>query len=671
LKKRANKSSIQRQLLLNILPALVAAILLFSYINYRFNKSELEKNYDTQQKQIVDEVKSLTAMYSYSQKIHEKSFDERMKKLSFKMVNEIFIKEDDAATMNLYEVSKQLDMDTSKEFIYIINRNGVVVNTTYKRDYLLDFYKISNQFKLRFEKMFANKEYTPEPFSYEISTRLVKKYSYLPTRDAKYIVELGFRSNEAQHMRNMLDSLTTHIASQFPEIREISANLCIAGIENTEIKNQFLNKGITQTIRTKKNRQLTYYINGEKLIGNFIYLPLESSSLFDGYMVTILRDTKREKALLNNEIKRFSLVTILTVIPILLLVYFRARKITRPIKNLATKASVISSGKLDERIEIEGNNEITVLSENFNLMVEKLQESYEGLEQKVKERTAEISEQKHVIEEKQKEIVDSINYAKRIQDAILPTDDAIHKVLPDTFVLYKPKDIVAGDFYWLETKEKLVMIAAADCTGHGVPGAMVSVVCSGALTRSVREFGLTNPGNILDKTTELVLETLDRNNTDVKDGMDITLLTININQGVFMYSGANNPLWIVRDTRHKTQDVSNELLLAEVNSSSYFEIIEIKADKQPIGKFENRKPFTTHMHEIQTGDIAYMFTDGYADQFGGPKGKKFKYSTLQKIILENAHKPLSEQKLILGNTFEEWKGSFEQTDDVCIIGIRF
>ncbi|HLP13171.1 MAG TPA: SpoIIE family protein phosphatase [Flavobacteriales bacterium] len=687
MKGKQKRSSIQRQLLLNILPALVIALLLFSYVNYRYNKAALEKNYAQQQRQIIHEIQGLSALYSYSQKTHEKSFDNRMKELSEKMVNEIFVNDDDAAKMNLYEVSKQLGMDTTKEFIYIINRNGVVINTTFKKDYLLDFYKLDPGFKTRFEKMFATKTYTPEPFSYEMATMLTKKYSYMPTRQGKYLVELGFQSNEAQHMRDMLDSLTLNIASEFPEIKEISANLCIEDIPNTQIKHKFLWKAVNQTLKEKKNRQVTYNVKGEKLIANIFYLPIQGSSLFDGYIVITVRDTRKEQELLWNELTKFSIITLLTAFPILLVVYFRARKLTAPIKDLAQKAGVISGGNLEERINVVGNNEITVLSENFNVMIEKLQESYEGLEQKVRDRTAEITSQKHIIEEKQKEIVDSINYAKRIQDAILPTDEEITKTLPTAFVLYKPKDIVAGDFYWLETKEKLVMIAAADCTGHGVPGAMVSVVCSGALTRSVREFGLTKPGSILDKTTELVLETLDKNNGDVKDGMDITLLTINLNQNILMYSGANNPLWLVRPVHEQISEaiiteteIAHGTLTPALHSTGqlttenrqlHYECIEIKADKQPIGKFENRKPFNTHMHEIQPGDKVYLFTDGYADQFGGEKGKKFKYSTLQKVILENAHKPAAEQKEILDKTFDAWKGNYEQTDDVCIIGISF
>lgn len=260
----------------------------------------------------------------------------------------------------------------------------------------------------------------------------------------------------------------------------------------------------------------------------------------------------------------------------------------------------------------------------------------------------EIKKQKFLIEMHRKEILDSINYAKRIQEAILPPADLIKAQFPESFILYKPKDIVAGDFYWLEKFGDTILIAAADCTGHGVPGAMVSVVCSNALNRAVKEFGLLETGEILDKVTDLVLETFEKSRTDVRDGMDISLLSVNRVKQQIQWSGANNPLW-------------------------YFEngqACELVADKQPIGKSDYRKPFTTHTIAYKTGAMFYLFTDGYADQFGGPKGKKFKYRQLQTLISALQNERSSTQQKMLSDAFENWKGELEQVDDVCIVGVR-
>jgi serine phosphatase RsbU (regulator of sigma subunit)/Tfp pilus assembly protein PilF len=251
-----------------------------------------------------------------------------------------------------------------------------------------------------------------------------------------------------------------------------------------------------------------------------------------------------------------------------------------------------------------------------------------------------------IVEEKQQEIIDSINYAKRIQNAILPPKKYIDKYLPENFILYQPKDIVAGDFYWLEYKDNKVLFAAADCTGHGVPGAMVSVICNNGLNRSVREHNITDPGKILDKTTEIVIQEFEKSDDEVKDGMDISLCVLENN--TLHWSGANNPLFIVRNNT----------------------LIEFLSNRQPIGKFAESKPFTTHKVMLEKEDVIYVFTDGFQDQFGGEKGKKFMVKKFKELLINIATLPMSQQKQHLIDVFEKWKGENEQVDDVCIIGVR-
>ena len=264
-----------------------------------------------------------------------------------------------------------------------------------------------------------------------------------------------------------------------------------------------------------------------------------------------------------------------------------------------------------------------------------------------KRQKAVIEDQKIEVEEKNKEILDSISYAKRIQSAILPTDKIVKEYLQDSFILYKPKDIVAGDFYWMQHQEDKVLFAAADCTGHGVPGALVSVVCHNALNRSVKEYNLTDPGKILDKTREIVIEEFEKSDQEVKDGMDIAICVLDGNK--LQYAGANNPLWIIRKG----------------------ELMETKANKQPIGKFDNQEVYTTHEFELLPGDSIFLFSDGYVDQFGGEKGKKFKAKAFRELLLSIQDKSMEEQKLIIDEAFETWRGNLEQVDDVCVIGFRY
>lgn len=272
---------------------------------------------------------------------------------------------------------------------------------------------------------------------------------------------------------------------------------------------------------------------------------------------------------------------------------------------------------------------------------------------------AELETQKEIIEEKNKDITDSILYAQRIQEAMLHSGSQLGSVFPDSFIIYKPKDIVAGDFYWWIQQGNRCYLAAADCTGHGVPGAMVSVVCSSVLNKSVKELNLTQPAAILEKATELVIDSfsVNDNEEDIKDGMDIALCSMtpidatSEHPGAYalQFAGANNPLWIVR----KNGD---------------FE--ELSPNRQPIGYYQHSTAFVNSEVTLFKGDTIYLFSDGYVDQFGGAKNKKYKSSNFKQKLLEIKDKSMAEQQTILEEEFENWKGGFEQTDDVCLIGVR-
>jgi serine phosphatase RsbU (regulator of sigma subunit) len=281
-----------------------------------------------------------------------------------------------------------------------------------------------------------------------------------------------------------------------------------------------------------------------------------------------------------------------------------------------------------------------------------------------------ILNQKLLIEVRSKEIEDSIIYAKRLQSAIMPTIEVVENSFKSAFVLYTPKDIVAGDFYWMDQVDDTILIAAADCTGHGVPGAMVSVVCTNGLNSAVRQHGLIEPNKILDKTREIVVGQFAKSGENVKDGMDISLCSIK--NKTLKFSGANNPLWLVRKTEHVSEEVQQTKgnLVGEG-----YTLIQTKGDKQPIGLSDHESPFNQVEMELLEGDIVYLLTDGYADQFGGISegvlnvgGKKFKYSRMKKLLLDNCQLPFDQQHANLKQTFDAWQGDLEQLDDVCIIG---
>lgn len=291
------------------------------------------------------------------------------------------------------------------------------------------------------------------------------------------------------------------------------------------------------------------------------------------------------------------------------------------------------------------------------ISIYRLKRKNERLEQIVRERTAEIRAKNIELERQKKEITDSIHYAQRIQDAVLPGLDTIREKIPEYFILFKPRDIVSGDFYWFSEIDKKIVIVAADCTGHGVPGAFMSMLGVSFLNKIVNEDKITEANHILNDLRENVIQSLRQTGKEgeQKDGMDIGLCVIDFDRMIMEFAGAHNPLYFIRDD----------------------ELNETKADRMPIAFDDQHAEFTSHQIPLKKGDCFYMLSDGYADQFGGPYGKKFKYKALKELLLNIRDKPMNEQKEILDQTLQEWTSGldpegkpYEQIDDILVVGVR-
>ncbi len=294
--------------------------------------------------------------------------------------------------------------------------------------------------------------------------------------------------------------------------------------------------------------------------------------------------------------------------------------------------------------------------------------------EEVENQKVEIEHQHHVLEEQHQEITDSINYAKRIQSALLTEDTEWDKISKDHFVLFKPKDVVSGDFFWAyhNKQQNLSIWVAADCTGHGVPGAFMSMLGIGFLNEIIVESGLTNTAEILNQLREKIIKALEQKNVDTqqKDGMDLAICIWDKNKNILEYSGANNPLWLLRDFKH-ISDEQMEDSKTTVNEDQTRAIVEYRANKMPVGLYaENLESFTSVIIPLHKDDIIYTFSDGFADQFGGEKGKKFKYKPFKHLLLDNQACLLVDQKETLLTQFEDWRGALEQIDDVVVIGIK-
>ena len=462
-------------------------------------------------------------------------------------------------------------------------------------------------------------------------------------------------------LRNQSRFLIEDSLNYFRMIKQIGTPLEIV----KKIENQNTTIGL-QEVKTKGTKAALNGETGTQIFDDYrgvsvlsAYKPLK----IKGLNWVIMSEIDAEEAFTPiYELEAYILsVFVIMLLLIVTLSYVISRRITKPLKHLSGGEKQLAKGNMDAVIDVYGKDEIGLLALSFRKMqvsiknlVNDLKDINQNLENKVSERTQEIEQQKDILKEKNQEIIDSINYAKRIQSAILPPDKRFQKYFKEYFVLYKPKDIVAGDFYWLRKAKDRILFAAADCTGHGVPGAMVSVVCNNALNRSVHEHQLSEPGEVLTKTREIVVQEFTKAEEEMKDGMDIALCSLPIEMGKeqvnFQYAGAHNPLWIIRKNAE--------------------EVEEYKANKQPIGQFDNPVPYITHNILLNKGDIIYIFSDGYVDQFGGKKNKKFKSLNFKKLLISIQQETMEQQKILIDRAFEDWRGQFEQIDDVCVIGVR-
>jgi len=279
-----------------------------------------------------------------------------------------------------------------------------------------------------------------------------------------------------------------------------------------------------------------------------------------------------------------------------------------------------------------------------------LEHQKEDLEREVAMRTSEVIAQKQVIELKNKAITDNINYAQRIQSAILPDIKLIFKYLEHSFILFLPKDIVSGDFYTFSEKNDRVLVVAGDCTGHGVSGAMMSMIGGSLLNQIINEKGVTDPALVLNQLNSAVIDTFRQSENESNDGMDVSVCALDLKTNELEYAGANRPLWLFRNNK----------------------IEVIRPDKFPIGGLQMAKNrvFTNSKVQLQKNDTIYIFTDGYADQFGGDKGKKLMTGRFRELLSSIQHMDMKAQEVFLKDYFEQWKGSNEQVDDVLVIGIR-
>jgi len=639
-------------------------------------RSEMVDSNRERNVRLVGEIKNNLEFQDMSLETVESTLDERMKGYSNLLVSQYFAKTKSIETADLNAVRKALYMNDKLEDLYIINTNGIVVNTTFPKDKGLNLFNFGIEHENYLKGVLKGGKFVSERFTIESSTKRLKKYTYQPTRDGKYIIELGVYSQKADEIIAFIKKRLNTITEEQATIKHVDLFI-ITDIPFSLSENATLSKDEQQTVdslcKTRTFVTITKKVNGRQLEFNYIYMDRKNSALYKGSVIKIVSDRANEALKLRNKLIQLFIIFGLVILIVVIMLYQKTKVITNPIKNLVNSVSRITDGHFNERADVIGNNEIATLSERFNHMIEELESLYNDLEQKVRDRTAEIMAQKEEIEAQRdsielqkdmleeinnhlelanKEITDSIVYAKRIQTSILPAKEQIKKSLPDSFVLYRPKDIVSGDFYWFNDVSNMIMIAAVDCTGHGVPGAFMSIVGYSNLNYAVTVKGARTAGTILNELNHGVIDTLRQQNSEatIRDGMDLALCCFDFTNNKVHYAGANNPMILIRNN----------------------ELTQFEPTKAPIGAndFSDSLLFQDNEISIQKGDCIYIFSDGYADQFGGPRNKKFLKSRLLELLIKNNALSMEEQKVCLDRNFDEWKGANDQLDDILVIGIR-
>jgi len=669
------RKSITWQIILQATFPIFTAMVVLATINFIHSKNIQNQANETKKKIIANEIKHIYDLQDITLEILEQTMDNKMKQWSNELVYKYLKNTDVADTINLFRIQQEMGLDTTIHHIYLINREGIITNTTFRPDLRLNVFSFGEEHKNFFLSVFESGMFTSQRFANEARTQRLKKYSYQATTDRKYIVEIGSYSEKL----NDVDESMQRSLNEISQLQEgiISVDLFIVSeVIFATNKNTILDPdhkpAILKAFQEKSSETIEEEIDGVKVYYEYSHINRKSNELYKGAVVRIVYDREQINTSLTKELTRSVAVFSIALLAVVLLIFGLTRKLTQPLQHLAQKVIHIANGNFHERAEVVGNNEITVLSEQFNNMVSRLEEYYRTLEEKVKERTEQL-EQKNIelrserdkVNSQHQRIRSSLRYAKTIQSAILPNPKSIDRLF-ENFVIYFPKDIVSGDLYWLSAlpdNTNYTFLAVIDCTGHGVPGAFMSMIADRLLNSIVNEQKIYSPAKILELLDMGVRTALRQHETENDDGMDVSFIRLtktsekvndkNVDRVTAIYAGAKRPIIIYHADRQNIET--------------------IKGNIRSIGgqRYGLEESFEERNLNLNTGDILYLSSDGYTDQKSPlPERRRFGNSKLQQILIASAKLTMREQKLILEKELRSHMSTTEQMDDITLLGIR-
>ncbi|MFA6403577.1 MAG: SpoIIE family protein phosphatase [Salinivirgaceae bacterium] len=659
-------NTIYRQLLINIVLPVIIGLLIIGIFSYRNTKTILHLNNQTEKNFIYEEIKSFIELQFVALSIIEEPMEKQMELFSNQLINNYFSSTQNIENVNLNPIREEMGMEAESFDIYIINRDGIVVNTTFKEDIYINFFSFGDSHKQYLLQVFEQRRFDSPKFFFEHKTKRYKKYSYQPTLDGKYIIEIGLYSKQADKIYEYTINHLDEIPLKKPNLTGVDIFYYADKPYPINLKKEFIpeHNYIIPELLNGKMLTVPFQNPGQDKVNyTYFFLGNRNPKIFTGTIIRISNDPSAQLQFINREKIKISLVLFVSLLLVYLLITFRSKTIVKPIYHLIDKTKIIANGNYSERVVVEGENEISILSKNFNKMVNNIEERNNEIEEqseflyqanrKLNEAYKLLDHQKSLIENKQDDLTASLNYAHRIQESLLPAPSEFYKSFPESFVYILPRDIVSGDFYWYSQIKNKIVVVASDCTGHGVPGAFMSMIGMTILHHLVNYEYITDPALILSRLdTELNDLLVYKNHNEQRfEGMDVSICTIDTETHIMNFASAQRPIMLMRD--------GNPIIF---RGSIY-----------PIGEYYDniQKMFTNTDIHLKDNDIVYMYSDGFTSQFEETGEKKFNSRRFKKLITDINHRSIKEQPAIIHRTFEAWKGNSDQIDDILIVGFKY
>ncbi len=691
------RENIFQNLLLKIITPVIFVIIGLAYYNIEESTKEIQNSYDVVNKLFADEIHTFLEFQDKSLSIIESNLDQDIKAYSYQLINQTFNNTDSIESYDLKKLLSSYRIPQTEIDIYIIDKKGRIVNTTYQKDAGKNINDFDENTRDLISRVFMNKSYEKGEFVPEHATNILRKYTYHCTLDGKYIIELGVKSIKANQVIEQVEFKLNHL-TQRANTAILQIDLFIGNtnkplsfnnkaakvpLEHLNTYHQILSNRLDVTTIDGNSNGYTNSKETEAIQDNrtlhyqYIYMPRDSR-IYKNSVVRIISDRSKVDHFIQTKILLYVIVTIILIISLIIFLLLASKSISNPLTKIIDGIKGVEAGNYNEALTLSGVRELETIKNTFNAMTSTLQKRFtrlevdkDALKSKLEEAIAienslkiqsdlqrdEILKLKNKLElafkkvdDQNKRLANNTYYAQRVENILLPSKQILNKLLNKHFVYYQPKNIVGGDFYWATEIEGKTLIVCADCTGSGVSGAFMSVLGISMLNEIIKQRRITKIEVILENLRRQLTEALISSELNiVRDGIDISVISIDKIKSKIQYVGANSQIIHFHEGKQEVK----------------------KGNKHPLAGFdEELENYQIQEFEYQIGDMVYMYTDGYQNQFGGEQDKKFMGKRLKNLLTRIHNLPVEEQEQLTKHTIEDWMKTAKQTDDILIMGIK-